>query len=182
MTVQGNKKWLAAAAVVLALGGTGLAGCSTSGPEEGANVEDITEEDQPGEEGPIAQEDVEEDPGLDPGPYEDTYDQEFSNDYDAYIGETVTVSADVNEIISPAAFTIAGTNDTTVEALLIVHDKELSELSNGQAVAVTGTVHESFDIQTVEKELGVDLEDERYEEFDRQRYIQASSVDSSTAE
>lgn len=41
----------------------------------------------------------------------------------------VTVSADVNEILIPMSLTIAGTNDTTVEALLVLHDKELPEVT-----------------------------------------------------
>jgi hypothetical protein len=173
----GRKKGWAAVALILALGGTGLAGCGTSGSEEGVNVEDITEEDQPGEEGPIAQEDANKDPVPHPGLRETFYDQEFYNDYDSYIGDTVKVSADVNEIIGPVSFTIAGTDDTTVEPLLIVHNNELPELSAGLAVAVTGTVHPSFDVLAVEEELGVELDDELYEDFDRQRYIRASSVD-----
>jgi hypothetical protein len=182
MTVGRKKRWVAAAALVLALGGSGLAGCGTSGSEEGVNVEDITEEDQPGEEGPIAQEDANKDPVPHPGLQEIFYDQEFYDEYDSYIGDTVKVSADVNEIIEPASFTIAGTDDTTVEPLLIVHDKKLPELSAGLAVAVTGTVQASFDVLAVEKELGVELDDELYERFDRQRYIRASSVDISAGE
>ncbi|KQO02140.1 hypothetical protein ASF21_16070 [Arthrobacter sp. Leaf234] len=145
----------------------GLVGCnSTSGTEEGADVEDIVEEE------PVVDE-------ADAGPYDGVYDQGFYDDVDTYVGEEVTVSADVNEILSPMSFTIAGTDDTTVDALLVLHDTELPEVTAGLTVGVTGTVQEAFDLPTVEEEMGVDLDDAAFEDWDGEPYIEATSVDTS---
>lgn len=139
-----------------------LAGCnSTSGSEEGAAVEDVVEED-----GETA-------------PYSGALDSEFYDAYQSYIGEEVTVSADVNEIVSDTSFTIAGTDDTTVEALLIVAESEMAEVEPGLAVSVTGTVMESFDLPTVEEETGLDLEEDAYADYDGENYIVASEVGTS---
>jgi hypothetical protein len=160
------KKRLAALSIA-PMAAFGLVGCnSTSGTEEGADVEDIVEEE------PVVDE-------ADTGPYDGVYDQGFYDDVDTYIGEEVTVSADVNEILTPMSFTIAGTDDTTVEALLVLHDTELPEVTPGLTVGVTGTVQEAFDLPTVEEEMGVDLDDAAFEDWDGEPYIEATSVDTS---
>ncbi|WP_246199670.1 hypothetical protein [Arthrobacter zhaoguopingii] len=112
-------------------------------------------------------------------PYDGAYDQTFSDNFARYDGERVTVSAEVNEIISPAAFTIAGTEDTLADELLIVHAAEESDLLEGLTVSVTGTVHTSFDVQDAETDLGVDLNEALYRGWNGQPYIEASAVDTS---
>ncbi|WP_422391886.1 hypothetical protein [Arthrobacter sp. N1] len=160
------KKRLAALSIA-PMAAFGLVGCnSTSGTEEGADVEDIVEEE------PVVDE-------ADTGPYDGVYDQGFYDDVDTYVGEEVTVSADVNEILTPMSFTIAGTDDTTVDALLVLHDTELPEVTPGLTVGVTGTVQEAFDLPTVEEEMGVDLDDAAFEDWDGEPYIEATSVDTS---
>ncbi|WP_026531877.1 hypothetical protein [Arthrobacter sp. H41] len=143
-------------------------GCSTdtAGPEEDVDVEDVVE----GEEAPA-------EPLTEDGAYNGFYDRSFSDDYDSLVGEEVTVSAEVNEIISPVAFTIAGTDDTTVEALLIMHSEELSEVTDGLTVGVSGIVRDAFDLPAVEEDMGIDLDDELYGDWDQMRYIEANSVD-----
>ena len=160
------KKRLAALSIA-PMAVVGLVGCnSTSGTETGADVEDIVEEE------PVVED-------SDAGPYDGVYDQGFYDDVDTYVGEEVTVSADVNEILTPMSFTIAGTDDTTVDALLILHDTELPEVTPGLTVGVTGTVQKAFDLPTVEEEMGVDLDDAAFEDWDGEPYIEATSVDTS---
>ncbi|GAA1347091.1 hypothetical protein [Arthrobacter roseus] len=155
----------AAAMSIVPIAAFGIVGCdSTSGTEEGTDVEDVVEED---------------DAAAAAGAYDGVYDQTFYDEMDTYVGEEVTVSADVNEILTPMSFTIAGTDDTTVEALLVVHDTELPEVTSGLTVGVTGTVQEAFDLPTVEEEMGVDLDDEAYEDWDGEPYIEATNVDTS---
>lgn len=153
-----------AATAGLAVSMLGLTACSedTAGPETGTDVADIQEEDV-----------VE--------PYDGVYDSEFYDDVESYDGEEVTVSADVNEVVSSTSFIIAGTDDTAVEPLLVVHDGEMTELEPDLTVAVTGTVHQTFDLPTVEEDMGLDLDDGLYEEFDAQPYIEATSIDTSVA-
>jgi hypothetical protein len=85
------------------------------------------------------------------------------------------------QIISPTSFTIAGTDDTTVEPLLVVHDGTLKELAPDLTVAVTGTVHRTFDLPTVEDEIGLDFDDALFEEWEADPYIEASKIDTSVA-
>lgn len=147
---------------VFAVSALTLTGCSddTAGPETGTDVEDIQEEEAV-------------------GPYDGLYDTTFYDNIDSYVGEEVTVSADVNEIVSPTSLTIAGTEDTDVEPMLVVSADEVSGLEPDLTVRVTGTVHEAFDLPTVEDEMGLDLDDELYDEFDGEPYIEATSIDTS---
>lgn len=155
-----------AMAGILPIAALSLAGCnSTSGTEAGADVEDVVEEDDAVD--------------AESGPYDGAYDTDFYEAYDSYVGEEVTLSADVNEIVSEKSFTIAGTDDTTVEALLVIADGQMEEVTPGLTVSVTGTVMESFDLPTVEEETGLDLEDEAFTDFDGENYIVAENVDTS---
>jgi hypothetical protein len=58
---------------------------------------------------------------------------------------------------------IGATEETGVEA--------------GATVTVTGIVQRAFDLPTVEAELGCDLDDPVYEEFNLEPYIQATYVE-----
>ena len=157
-----------AMAGILPIAALSLAGCnSTSGTEEGADVEDVVEEEAVADEGDPVE------------PYDGVYDTDFYEAYDSYVGEEVTLSADVNEIVSEKSFTIAGTDDTTVEALLVLADGQMEEVTPGLTVSVTGTVMESFDLPTVEEETGLDLDDEAFADFDGENYVVAESVDTS---
>jgi hypothetical protein len=140
-----------AATGALALALLALSGCnSTAGPETGADVEDV-------------QQDV----------IEGTVDEAE----DAEEGERVTVSANVNDVISPLSFTIAGTDETTVDALLVIHDGKISGVEPGLAVQVTGIVHRDFDVAAAEKETGLDLDGALHEQWQGETYIVASQVD-----
>ncbi|KRF05196.1 hypothetical protein ASH00_12390 [Arthrobacter sp. Soil782] len=157
-----------AMAGILPIAALSLAGCnSTSGTEAGADVEDVVEEEEAVDAGAAVE------------PYEGAYDTGFYEDYESYVGEEVTLSADVNEIVSEKSFTIAGTDDTTVEALLVIAEGEMEEVTPGLTVSVTGTVMESFDLPTVEEETGLDLDDEAFVDFDGENYVVAESVDTS---
>lgn len=155
-----------AVAGVFAASALSLTACSedTAGPETGTDVEDVQEEDVAAD-----------------GPYDGLYDTAFYDDINSYVGEEVTVSADVNEVISPSSITIAGTDDTDVEALLVVSATEGTGLEPDLTVAVTGTVEQAFDLTTVEEDLGVDLDDDLYDAWDQEPYLVASSVDTSVA-
>ena len=103
------------------------------------------------------------------------YDQAFNDGADIYVGEVVTVSANVNEVVTPMSFTIAGTDETTVDPLLIVHDGTMTELSEGTDVEVTGTYQEAFDLPTVEENMDLDLDDDGFADHDKEPYIEATN-------
>ncbi|MCZ2815304.1 hypothetical protein [Modestobacter sp. VKM Ac-2984] len=153
-----------------------LAACGddTAGPEEGVSVGDIQEDDG-------VEEGMEED-GIDAGAeaglgYDGLYDSAFYEERTGYVGQEVTVSATVNEVFGPNSFTIAGTEETSVEPLLIVGAEMAGALEEGEVVQVTGTVQEAFEEVAVEEELGLDLTDDAYGDFENAEYIVADSVD-----
>jgi hypothetical protein len=152
----------------------GLAGCGTSGPESGVDVEDVQEaaDDPMGAEAPRSAS-----PSVPGGPYEGLYDQKFVDELDSLEGQTVTVSADVNEVVAPEAFTIAGTDDTAVEPLLVIYDGDLAELEAGEPVRVKGVVHTVLDLPYVEDDLGADLDGPLYAAWDQEPYIMAVDVE-----
>lgn len=171
---MGKHTWMkrAAALSILPISALGVTACDgTSGSEEGADVEDVVEDEAPIEDNPDAAAD----------PYEGVYDQTFYDTVNQFLGTEVTLSADVNEVIDPISFTIAGTDDTTVEALLVVRPQNgtAPDISPGSTVQVTGTVMEAFNVETVEEELGVDLDEALYEDWEGETYVQASTIDTS---
>ncbi len=109
------------------------------------------------------------------------YDESFYDDIESLDGQTVTVSANVKQIISANGFTIAGTDETTVDELLIVHDGDYPELEPGLTVAVTGTVHHMFMVDEVDAE-GIGRDEEIYVDWENTPYIEATNVDISVAE
>lgn len=139
---------LVLALVVAACGG------ETAGPEEGADVEDIQQDEAE-------------------VPEEQAFDQRaFFEDPASFVGQQVTVSAEVTEVISDSAFRLTG-DDVGATPLLVMRANQQTAVEEGQVVEVTGTVRE-FDLQTVEDEFGVDLADE---EFVNDRvYIEATNV------
>jgi hypothetical protein len=176
MSDHANMGWSARTriAALLGLATLGLAGCGTSGPETGTDVEDVQDaaDDPLGAEAPRSAT-----PSVPGGPYEGLYDQKFVDELDSLEGHTVTVSADVNEVVAPEAFTIAGTEDTTVEELLVIYDGDLADLEPGKPVRVTGIVHTVLDLPFVEDDLGADLDDAAYAAWDQEPCIMATDVD-----
>ncbi|ELS50861.1 hypothetical protein [Streptomyces viridochromogenes] len=151
-TTKNRPKALALLSALL-LGATLVTGCGdddTAGPERGADVEEVQED-------------------------------ELLGDVDRWLGEKVTVSADVNEVINRNAFTIAGTPGSDADELLIV-SADTADLNEGQTVQVTGTVRERFDVVGVADDLGVDWNDDLFTDWDDKHYIVASSVDTTVNE
>ena len=97
----------------------------------------------------------------------------------AYEGQEVRVSADVDEVLDPTAFTIAGTDDTSVDPLLVVGAEESNNLEPDLTVAVEGTVRLAFDLTEAEEELGTDLDDALLEGWAGRPYLVAESIDTS---
>ena len=152
---------LAAVAAVSALG---LSACGGTEPlEEGVDAADVTEDD-----------------GLDAregGPLAGVDNPAFFEDLESYVGDEVEITAEVTEVISPTAFTIAGAGDTSVSSLLVVGAEEFTALEPDATVEVTGTVREAFAVADVEEELGIELEDELFADWDQENYLVAEDVE-----
>lgn len=83
----------------------------------------------------------------------------------------------MNEVITPTSFTIAGTDDTSVEALLVVGATGDADLAPETTVEVTGTVPKSLVLADVEDELGADLDDALFADWEKQPYLIAEDVE-----
>lgn len=155
----------AGGAAALAFGLTACGEDETAGSEASVDVQDV-------------QQDAVEEEGY---AYDGIYDASFYDDVQSYVGQEVTLSANVNQVISPMAFTIAGTGDTEVSEMLVVSSNENSELQPDLAVQVTGTVRQAFEVPAVEEELGIELDDSLYSDWEGQPYLVASNIDTSVA-
>lgn len=183
-------------AIVLSLG---LAACGdeSTGPEAGADVEEVVgnavagiEEDITALEErvtaledaePVGAEDAEvgaEEPGLAPIGVGD-----FAANPDQYVGQEVVVSGTVSSIVGDNAFTI-GADDIGGEGLLVVSATSIGQqelVEQGAVVQVTGTVAEQFSADTVANDLGIEWEDpEAFAGFEGQNYLNAESVSEAT--
>lgn len=133
-----------------------VAGCSndSAGPEQGTDVEDVAEAEP--EEGEGAQ----------------------------LLGQNVTVSGEVDEVVDEGAFRVGGDDLGGDSALVLSQSGSFDDLGtdvneglveDDTVVQVTGTVRE-FDLAAFEEEFGVDYDDELYEEFEGEVVIVADQV------
>lgn len=164
-----------------------LSACSddSAGPETGADVEDVIEE-EPLEEEPLEEELVEEEPLEE----EAEAGGGFAEEAGALVGQTVTVSATVTELVSENAMRIG--EETSESLLVLTAGGTLSELGledpeaaaeNEAVVQVTGTVAR-FDPETVEADYGIGYTaaDPIYEPYAGENVIIADSITTITGE
>ncbi|MCI2240306.1 hypothetical protein MO973_45830 [Paenibacillus sp. TRM 82003] len=112
-----------------------------------------------------------------PGVYDGVFDGTFYEQIEDWDGQQVVLSAEVDEIASPRAFVLAPAPGTEVDPLLVVTATEVEGLEVGSSVEVTGTLGAAFDLPGVEEDTGVDLEGDRYDDFDAEPYLVATSVE-----
>jgi hypothetical protein len=112
---------------------------------------------------------------------EGVQDEEFWNDVDAWVGKKVTVSAEVNKVISGNAFTIAGDEDSDTDELLVV-SADVTKVREDSVVKVTGTVKDGFNAKEVGQELDVEEDPGIFTGWEGKNYIQASSIDTSVSQ
>ncbi len=101
-----------------------------------------------------------------------------------YYNSNVTVSGQVGELVGPRAFTIGTEDDVGGGTLLVVGAQQLPEIIEGEAeeiaaddvVQVSGPVQE-FNIAEVEDEIGFDLQDGLFSDFEGRPVVVANTVD-----
>ena len=91
-----------------------------------------------------------------------------------YAGKKVTVSADVNRIFGPHAFSIAGTA-SSIEPLLVLHDSGIA-VSEGDPIKVTGVVRTKFDMADVEGKVEYEFDHDVFKDFNGAPYLKATSI------
>ncbi len=117
---------------------------------------------------------------------EETELDDVAGDPDAYVGQTVTVSGEVSEVLSPNMFRI--NNDEVLDIgdeVLVVHtgQEAATELVEETEVLVTGVVHR-FTVAEIEDDLGIDLGlDEDVEvEYENRPALVATGIDALEAD
>lgn len=147
----------------VALSALGLTACGTSADESGDDVGNAQEQ-------PV---------GGDAGTYTGPYDQAFVDDAATLVDADVTLTAQVEEVVSPVAFTITGAEGTGTEPLLVVNfDEDTSGLDTGDPVEVTGTYREAYNAPAAEEELRGTPGVEQLARYDGEPYVEATDVES----
>lgn len=93
-----------------------------------------------------------------------------------YVGQTVTVSGEVNRVLNTRSFTLGD------EGLLVVLASNLPDqtsLTNDHVVQVNGAVR-NFVVKDLESEYGFDLQDDLYVDYANKPAIVAQRVDITT--
>lgn len=166
MGTLSKQTWMkkAAALAILPITALPLTGC---GPEEAQTTgEDVFIDDE-----------EESDDTLDDGSFNERFDQSFYDELNIYFGEDVTLTAQIEKVLSPHAFTITGADDASADPLLVVHAEELPPLEPQTPVVVGGPVREYFDLAAVEEELGEDLDDSLFENWQNEPFLLAERAE-----
>ena len=93
-----------------------------------------------------------------------------------FLGRSLTVSGQVDQVLSPQAFTLAGARDL----LVINKDGKAPAVKKGETVHVTGKV-ERFNADAIHKETGVDQSKVPAADFAGRAAVVASSVSAKPA-
>jgi hypothetical protein len=161
--------------------GLALTGCGGDDPEgAGTDVEDVVEGDV-AESSPAPQQTEETTEAAEPGagPYVGPYNRDFSEQVTAYDGQEVTLSAEVAEVFStesPTAFTVSDPDDVELGDLLVISKTAMPEAVDGETVEVMGTIRTDFQLSQVEEDVAADLEDEWFQDFEGDPYVEATEI------
>ena len=112
-----------------------------------------------------------------PEPFDGDYDPNFYDAINTYVGEEVSLSAEVLDVLSPTSFTIISGDDPTANPLLVLNEEDEENVLPGMPIQVTGAVKEAFDPSTAEKDLSVDLDDALYEDWIGDFYLEVTAID-----
>lgn len=102
-----------------------------------------------------------------------TEDQYFTDDQ--FVGEEVTVSAEVEEVLNEQSFVLDG-GDWGDESLLVVSADKAQSLQEDDVVQVTGTVRE-FVYDDYADEYGLVADPGVYDDYDEEEFLEATAVD-----
>lgn len=97
----------------------------------------------------------------------------IQSDLAAYEDEQVTVLAEVQEIVSPFAYSIRGTTDAFTEPILVVAADDWSDLEPDVPVRVEGELRTGLVLVELEELLNQDLDDQTYAAWESGVYIVA---------
>lgn len=105
--------------------------------------------------------------------------EELAEDVDSRIGDEVSVTATVDEVVTPGVFSITGEDP---ESMVVVDVAADEDVATDTEVVVTGTVRPGLDASEVEDVLQTQLEDELLNDWEDEPFIEADEVDTSPHE
>lgn len=180
MKISNQRTTRFAIAGLLAVAGFGLTGCG--GEDAGTDVEDITEGDV-AESPPTAEgTDGTTEPLPPVTPYRGPYNEQFYGERHVYEGQEVTLTGEVEGVLSDQAFEISDPDEDGLEPLLVIHNLDQPPaLEDGQVVEVVGTVQASFDPATAGEDMGIELDAGMLGEHQDDAWIQATEVSTDVA-
>ncbi|WP_432496561.1 hypothetical protein [Kineococcus auxinigenes] len=109
--------------------------------------------------------------------HEGVLDGTFYEQVEAWDGQQVDLTAEVDVLVSPRTFLLVPEPGTEVDPLLVLSPTDVAGLGEGATVRVEGVLGAAFDLPRVEEDTGVDLQDDRYDDFDAEPYLVATSVE-----
>lgn len=98
---------------------------------------------------------------------EDIADDYFGND--EYLGETVTISAEVTNVITGTSFVVAGEGYGD-ESLLVISTTPMPNVQEGQTESFTGTVQQ-FNYDEYAGDYGLDADEGEYESYGEEEFL-----------
>lgn len=166
-----------AVAGVFAVTGLALAGCGGEDTGTGTDVEDVTEGEVLESSPAASATDGAAEPTAAVTSYRGWYNRGFAEDQATYAGQEVTLTGEVEGVVSEQAFSISDPNDVDLDSLLVVHNMDQPPaVEEGQLVQVVGTVQTSFDPATASEDVGVQLDENVFGDFEGDPWIQATEV------
>ncbi|WP_432534549.1 hypothetical protein [Kineococcus arenarius] len=109
--------------------------------------------------------------------HEGVLDGTFYEQVEAWDGQQVTLTAEADVLVSPRTFVLVPEPGTEVDPLLVLSPTDVAGLAEGDDVRVTGVLGAAFDLPRVEEDTGLALQDDRYDDFDAEPYLVATSVE-----
>lgn len=155
-------------ALVLAVGGLAACGDDDAATTAAPDVTAAPTEDQAGAEEAF------EDVGVDDVEY--GVQIEELDEITRLDRQQITLRGEVGELFDPSAMTIVGGESAVAEPLLVLGVPEESDVTVGEPARVQGTVHASLDRSLVQEELGIELDEQTFGQFEGQPYITATQV------
>lgn len=103
--------------------------------------------------------------------------EEVSDDLSSRAGEEITVTAEVEDVVTDQVFTINSLDGNDLEPIVVTNVDGDQVVDAGTPVRVTGLVAETFILTDVEETVGVQLDDELLADFENRPYLEATHVD-----
>lgn len=109
---------------------------------------------------------------------------DYTDNPSEYYGDQIELSGQVTQVLGPNAFAIGGDEFVGGQQVIIVGAQQLNQIVEGEAVEITtdqvvqatGTARE-FNLTEIENEVGYQLDDNLFSEFEGNPALAASSVE-----